>query len=134
MFNYKDRTTPIISAFAQQIKDATSSSWPANHLKQEFYENRKRIISEGKMAAENLCKYFQFGHCKFFDKCRNRHVNELCDNSNCEVINCFKLDHADFTSFIIAVDLSHVPTCTSKQMRQKRLRNSRILRQLKLKL
>ena len=90
MFNYKDRTTPIISAFAQQIKDATSSSWPAKHLKQEFYENRKRIILEGKMAAENLCKYFQFGHCKFFDNCRNRHVNELCDNSNCEVINCFK--------------------------------------------
>ena len=64
MFNYKDRTTPIISAFAQQIKDVTSSSWPAKHLKQESYENRKRIILEGKMAAENLCKYFQFGHCK----------------------------------------------------------------------
>ena len=40
------------------------------------------------MAAENLCLYNKFGFCKFRDTCKFRHVQEKCENSDCEVNNC----------------------------------------------
>ena len=34
------------------------------------------------------CKYFQFGHCRFGEFCKHRHVKEVCNNENCEIVNC----------------------------------------------
>ena len=40
------------------------------------------------MAAEIVCKYWKFGHCKFKDKCRYVHYDALCNMDNCDVRNC----------------------------------------------
>ena len=40
------------------------------------------------MAAQNVCRYFKFGHCKFSDKCRFMHVNEKCENTSCNISSC----------------------------------------------
>ena len=38
------------------------------------------------MAA--VCQYNKFGHCKFQRLCRNHHIDVICNDSNCDVINC----------------------------------------------
>ena len=40
------------------------------------------------MAAQNVCRYFKFGHCKFTDKCRFVHVEQICENPKCEIRTC----------------------------------------------
>ena len=40
------------------------------------------------MAAQNVCRYHQFGHCKFSDKCRFIHAQERCENPECEIRSC----------------------------------------------
>ena len=32
----------------------------------------------------NVCKFFQYGHCKFGEKCRKEHLIEKCRSSSCE--------------------------------------------------
>ena len=44
------------------------------------------------MAAQNVCRYHKFGHCKFSETCRFLHFNERCENSTCEIRSC-KLRH-----------------------------------------
>ena len=38
------------------------------------------------MAA--VCTYFKFGHCKFRQYCRNRHVETVCEQLNCDLDVC----------------------------------------------
>ena len=38
--------------------------------------------------ADPICKHNQKGFCKFADRCRNRHVDEICGDSNCDGENC----------------------------------------------
>ena len=40
------------------------------------------------MAAPLLCCYNKLGHCKFKGTCRLLHINELCEDSQCEISNC----------------------------------------------
>ena len=40
------------------------------------------------MAAQNVCRYFKFGFCKFTDRCRFQHVEEICGNLSCEIKRC----------------------------------------------
>ena len=40
------------------------------------------------MAAQNVCRYYQFGFCKFTDRCRFQHVEEICRNPSCEIRGC----------------------------------------------
>ena len=40
------------------------------------------------MATETVCKFFQFGHCKFGEKCKKNHVKENCDKTICEIQAC----------------------------------------------
>ena len=40
------------------------------------------------MAA--VCIFNKFGHCKFKNVCCYRHVNTVCDNQSCDVVNCEK--------------------------------------------
>ena len=42
------------------------------------------------IPVDNVCKYNQFGFCKFGDLCRKPHVNELCKNLHCEKKLCLK--------------------------------------------
>ena len=42
------------------------------------------------MAAENTCLHNKFGHCRYRDTCRHRHIQEICENSTCEIHNCEK--------------------------------------------
>ena len=41
-------------------------------------------------TQQTVCKYNKFGFCKYQDRCRNLHVNEVCDNSACEWSNCMQ--------------------------------------------
>ena len=55
-----------------------------------------------KMKEKALCRYNKFGFCKFSEKCRFRHNNDLCVDKNCTVFNCEKrhpkicIYHRDF--------------------------------------
>ena len=40
------------------------------------------------MATEIFRKFFQFGHCKFGEKCRKSHVKENCDSTMCDIQAC----------------------------------------------
>ena len=42
------------------------------------------------MNQKTLCRYNKFGYCKFSDKCRFRHNNDLCVDKNCNVFKCDK--------------------------------------------
>ena len=42
------------------------------------------------MATESICKFYQYGHCKFSEKCRKRHVHEICEIEACDRKNCSK--------------------------------------------
>ena len=46
------------------------------------------------MAAQNqnVCRYFKFGFCKYTDRCKFMHVQELCGNPTCDIRTC-KLRH-----------------------------------------
>ena len=43
-----------------------------------------------KMDVNTLCLHNKFGHCKFRDTCRHRHVYSLCDTDNCDISSCDK--------------------------------------------
>ena len=40
------------------------------------------------MATQNVCRYNKFGHCKFSQKCRFFHVDEICENQSCDIRSC----------------------------------------------
>ena len=40
------------------------------------------------MAAQNVCRYFKFGFCKFREKCRFMHISEVCEDPSCEIKLC----------------------------------------------
>ena len=45
------------------------------------------------MAAENdkkFCRFFMVGYCKFNDKCKFKHVMEVCSIKSCQKKTCFK--------------------------------------------
>ena len=42
------------------------------------------------MEAITFCKYNKFGHCKFQNTCRHKHVNTVCRSENCDVALCEK--------------------------------------------
>ena len=42
------------------------------------------------MSLENVCSHNKFGFCKFGNFCRKRHIEELCNNKDCETNFCEK--------------------------------------------
>ena len=40
------------------------------------------------MAVRNQCLYRKFGHCKFLETGKYRHIEKICENSACEIENC----------------------------------------------
>ena len=40
------------------------------------------------MAVEHVCEFYKFGHCKFMNQCRKKHIQEVCENNACEVRMC----------------------------------------------
>ena len=39
---------------------------------------------------QNVCRRNKYGHCKYGDKCRYLHINEICVTTKCNVYNCEK--------------------------------------------
>ena len=39
------------------------------------------------MAAP-ICLYNKFGYCKFGEKCRKYHINEICSENTCDITSC----------------------------------------------
>ena len=52
-------------------------------------ENQKELFHK-EMAAEHICRYIQTGYCKFKNLCRYRHIEEVCDVTDCESHECLK--------------------------------------------
>ena len=40
------------------------------------------------MATQLLCLFNKYGYCKHGDRCRKRHVNEICEKSSCDMSTC----------------------------------------------
>ena len=40
--------------------------------------------------GDRTCKHFQSGFCKFGERCRNQHINVLCENNQCDKLPCEK--------------------------------------------
>ena len=40
------------------------------------------------MATSSICLYNKYGHCKFGQRCRLQHVDNICDSINCDMHNC----------------------------------------------
>ena len=51
------------------------------------------------MAAQPVCLFYKFGHCKFQKKCRKMHIEEKCENLECNVKEC-TLRHPKVCSFL----------------------------------
>ena len=43
-----------------------------------------------KMAVNNTCLYNKFGHCKYGDTCKYKHMKEVCENIDCSEDECSK--------------------------------------------
>ena len=37
-----------------------------------------------------ICQHHKFGYCKFRELCRHRHINDMCEDSECEVQFCIR--------------------------------------------
>ena len=37
------------------------------------------------MDEESICHKFQYGYCKYLDRCRKLHFIEVCENENCKI-------------------------------------------------
>ena len=37
-----------------------------------------------------ICRYHQFGHCKFRNLCRHRHIDDICYANECSISTCEK--------------------------------------------
>ena len=40
------------------------------------------------MAAPTICLFNKFGYCKFRERCRKHHINEICIQNTCEILSC----------------------------------------------
>ena len=40
------------------------------------------------MDGENVCEFHKYGYCKFQKNCDSKHVNEVCEDTSCDVKNC----------------------------------------------
>ena len=39
---------------------------------------------------ETICRFFKYGFCKYGEKCRKHHVQEICSASDCSRMECEK--------------------------------------------
>ena len=39
------------------------------------------------MANQNVCGFFEFGYCKYEERCRKLHVNGECEILSCDISN-----------------------------------------------
>ena len=37
---------------------------------------------------EGVCKHFQYGFCKYADRCKYKHISDICAKSPCENVKC----------------------------------------------
>ena len=48
------------------------------------------ITNSDIVQAQNVCKYFKYGFCKFRTYCKARHVEEICTDLACTIEACNK--------------------------------------------
>ena len=65
------------------------------------------------MAAENVCQYYKFGHCKFQTNCPKKHIHELCQEKNCEIRKC-SLRHPKLCRFYLQYGRCKFDPCSFK--------------------
>merc|ERR1712179_591012 len=41
------------------------------------------------MAAQNVCFFNKYGFCKYSERCRKYHENEICEKIDCEIKECY---------------------------------------------
>ena len=56
-----------------------------NHRMMEHQDRGGNNIS-----SDNICKFFQTGFCKYRKKCKSKHEDKICENSDCNYKSCFK--------------------------------------------
>ena len=42
------------------------------------------------VTVQVVCRFHQFGYCRFQERCRRKHINETCENENCSSRECPK--------------------------------------------
>jgi len=42
------------------------------------------------MEAVSVCLFNKYGHCKFREKCRHKHYDEICVKVNCDISQCIQ--------------------------------------------
>ena len=47
-------------------------------------------LKDSTKSNQPICKHFQSGFCKFGDRCRRPHVNEICESPQCNLSSCFQ--------------------------------------------
>ena len=40
------------------------------------------------MVTQNVCPHNKFGYCKYQETCKILHVNDVCENSSCDISTC----------------------------------------------
>ena len=40
------------------------------------------------MDLNQICLFNKFGHCRFRDACRKRHISDICEINDCEISEC----------------------------------------------
>ena len=57
---------------------------------------------------QNVCRYYKFGYCKFGEKCRNLHIEEKCENKQCDITNCDKRHPRPFTEIMEDASIQNI--------------------------
>ena len=37
-----------------------------------------------------MCQYNKFEFCKFWENCRNQHINDICERTSCDIKSCIQ--------------------------------------------
>ena len=80
------------------------------------------------MAAQNhqnVCRYNKFGYCKHKDMCRNQHINEICENSLCDIISC-NLRHPRKCKYYMEYNRCKFSPCAYLHVEKNEVRNNEV--------
>ena len=65
-------------------------SEPASRKRRTLRKKIKFQKENITMATDSICLHHKFGFCKHGERCRNQHIQEICENKECRVSECRK--------------------------------------------
>ena len=68
----------------------------------------------------NLCQHNKFGYCKFGSKCRNIHIDTVCDRNDCDMEKCTSRHPRPCFYFMQYGRCKFFPCSYSHEMKQKK--------------